>query len=184
MTSCCKFWSLTNAHIVKNNMFASGTASTVYQPSPAYVDEEQTIGNVVYAFTLVRCNTVQDPYCERSSAPRNNTNQRPDIAVLDTTGGLRPEPFNNPTDTDPIRRLQYRSGSYVIGPTGIIKQAYKKNKLKIWGATSVGIYGRVRSLNTCEVITFPVITTGAIGGGVICGSGLWSLCPGDSRAGH
>ncbi len=150
-------------------MFVSGSASTIYQPSPPYTGPEEAIGHIVHAFTLLRCDTTQDPYCWRSSAPRNNTDQRPDIAVIDTTGGLRPSPFNNPTDTDPIRRLQYRSGKYVIGPTGLIKSAYKKNELKIWGASSVSIYGRVRSVNTCEVVPFPVISTRETRRAKICG---------------
>ena len=152
--SCCQLWSLTAGHVVKYRLMdpnpAPGTRA-VYQPalpSPPQIDH---FGDVAHVFRLKPCDTPQDPFCDRPSAPINLTYEKPDVAAIDH--GFRPPPFNDPTDTDPTRRLQASTSSYINGPSGRIRTAEREDEHKIWGAvTPAGDTGRVVSINQCQVI--------------------------------
>ena len=151
---CCQLWTLTAAHIVKYRLTDAWSQSgsyNVYQPYERPPDPADHFASVAYAFQLTRCDTVNDPDCLRANAPINWTYVKPDIAAINH--GFRTSPFNNPTGTDPTRRLQYSATDYHNGPSGRIKTASENHKHRIWGAvTPATRSGLVLEINKCKVI--------------------------------
>lgn len=153
VSECCHFWTLTAAHLVKDNMFLSGgTNSYVYQPWTNPLQVSNRIGTVDYAFTLTGCGPTIE-YCE-VYGPINYTNRRPDAAAV-VTAGLRQPLFNEAEeDEDPIRRMQYRSSSYINGPSGMISEPRLGRKVTVWGAVGGGNVGKITAINRCEVLDY------------------------------
>ena len=150
---CCQLWSLTAAHTVKYRLSdANPTGRAVYQPwtgrRPSPADH---FGDVAHAFQLTRCDTPSDQKCTRRGAPANWTHTNPDIAAIDH--GFRAAPFNDPTGTDPTRRLQYADSGYHNGPSGKILNARRRHRHKIWGAfTPATNTSRVTAIDICTTV--------------------------------
>ncbi len=147
---CCTLWSLTAAHVVRQNI----TSSTASSPTPiATIPTPRKVGNIAYAFTLVGCGPTSSE-CERVGY-KNRTSQRPDAAAIQTAQGARTPPYNAPwEDEDPTRRMYYKHDKYENGPSGKIKEACIGKKLMVWGAQGGANKGEVTHLNQCIVVDY------------------------------
>lgn len=140
--------------MVKYDVLRSGgTNSYVYQPSTSPLQTANRIGTVAYAFTLTGCGpTVTE--CDRRGTV-NRTSRKPDVAAIETVTGVRSEPFNEAlTDLDPTRRLQYTSSRHVDGPSGVIKSARVRKKVRVGGARGGAVSGRITALNQCRTLEY------------------------------
>ena len=153
---CCQFWSLTNAHVVKQDPTMNNVLSPVYQPAPVFSDEPESaleVGTVAYAFTLTSCKTSNDPDCRLDNIPVNDTNRKPDIAAIMTALGSRTPPYNAPwTDLDPERKLYYSATQYENGPSGRIYDPRPGKEVYIWGAFNGGS-ATVKQIDRCITVT-------------------------------
>ncbi len=135
--TCCKIWSLTASHVVQDLNAPPPIGKDVYQAGQI---AGNLWGKVAYSWSNLTCNTVADPNCTRPSAPVNWTDQTPDIAAiahiaLNHMDGPRDDKYV-PTGAEPTRKMRYgRSpGSYVNGPSGIMRSPSIGTNLKMWGS--------------------------------------------------
>ena len=180
VTACCKILSLTNAHVITNYLDRPGALGPVWQPSPAKSSNTTTVGSVWHKFVLKQ-------YL-RSTRYTNWTDERPDIAALETDSGLQLEPFNNPTGTEPIRRLQYESNKYVDGPSGVIvdhkDDLDEGDDLKVWGSRTSGKVAEFDEANVCIYPQFNLGFSGPLVEYKVCGaSRIRSNAPGQGDSG-
>jgi hypothetical protein len=154
-TSEVRIHSLTSGHVLKL-MDAPVSSVVVYQPTPASSNARQW-GTLVRGFQHVPCDTAADPLCQSSSAPINNTWEKPDIGVIQNITPADSYPHTSPPNSDePIRRLQYGTTSYVNGPSGIIVTPAFGTGTKVWGALIHAPAGSVAELVTSVVSNFSV----------------------------
>ena len=131
---CCTIWSLTAAHVVRRRPYdppplLGGGNIPIYQP---YVDISDLAGRVVHLFQIRPCAS------SACASPTNYTTEDPDVAAIDLSpvGQVQRYPYNNPTGTDPVRRLQSDHDSYKNGPSGAIYTPMPGRTAQIWGAFS------------------------------------------------
>ena len=138
---CCQIWSLTAGHVIQPTGRSTPIPGTrpVYQPSASTIN---VLGYVAHMFRQTHCaeGVGNKRDCNSSNAPVNETTVKPDIAAIDHVpyGNYNNSPFNHPSGTDPIRRLQYGTSRYVAGPSGQIIEAKPGHKHKIWGSRTLG----------------------------------------------
>lgn len=148
--ACCQVWSLTASHVIRSNLddpVPSPGTVRVYQPT---VQDSDLFGYVAYIFRLEPCGTIADDSgCYSLYSPLNRTDEEPDIAAIDGNpyDTTQEPPYNNPTDTDPIRRLTSSATSYINGPSGRIRVADVGHTLKVWGAYGGPQVGTVQEVD-------------------------------------
>ncbi len=154
--SCCQLLSLTNGHVVKQDVEGGQlTANTVEVHQPVRNDFDLSLtrlGYVTKTFDgLVPCSLPTDLDCDRLGAPVNYMHINPDIAAINH--GFYSSPFNTPTDLDPTRHLQESISSYINGPSGRIKAASRGHRHKVWGSRTAGEdTAEVYAVSTTQVV--------------------------------
>ena len=127
-------WSLTAAHVVRHypdDPLPDPGVLPIYQPDVAFGN---LYGKVAHLFQLEPCGSLSQ--CRDYRAPVNLTHIDPDIAAIDPEpfDVIQYSPYNDPTGTDPIRRLTLDHDSYRSGPSGVLRTATSGDEVKIWGA--------------------------------------------------
>lgn len=143
---CCLVWSLTAAHVVREYLddpVPDPGSIPIYQPT---VRLGNRFGYVAHVFRLESCGTPgNDADCYGVDPIINDTMVNPDIAAIDPDpyGVKVAYPYNNPSGTDPIRRLQKTASSYTNGPSGVIRAPRTGDWLNIYGAYGGKLKGEV-----------------------------------------
>jgi len=97
-----------------------------------------------------------DPNCQLSTAPLNDTNVNPDVAVIAHLLSPHKDPLGHTSPSgsvEPIRRLQYGITNFVNGPSGVIQEGVAgSTELKWWGARSDAPKGTLEFKNVIAII--------------------------------
>lgn len=154
---CCTIWSLTAAHVARQNLDSTPpTHGTIdfYQP---YVNPLYEFGQTTVVFRLRSCGTVANrTNCDSASPIANEATEAPDVAAIDPYpyGQKTIPPSNYPIDTDPTRHLQEAWDDYTNGPSGVIRSSRFGNTHRIWGAYGGKTTGVVSGTNLDVEIEF------------------------------